>query len=368
MSAEKFAILMMSMTKHVFGTENFKIIDNRLFPQYVVNSNNPNNFKIIKITSTTDEFSKFDYVCTYTYFLHCVGTDPCVGPYCDGCPLCLTVVENYCEYGNSDPYPGFPWGGSPGGGGPTTYDPNGGCNNGTNKIIDGIPPCPPPNDGGGWIPSDEGPTSPCGIVDSLLRTTTFPQHLVKLRDSTVLNHEIGISFNLPDNLPNTNQNYTGAGSLAVTIDPVSPVDGIMHNHYDTVDRMSIFSPEDIAALAQYLVSNNIRLVKEFTYTLVTDSTSYIIMIEDSLKFSNFLAAWFDTQTHFDAFINFVNNENHVGEPGISNYENEKNFLKALNTYPTAGCGLKLFRGNPNMKRFMPIKIGTNGEIVNDPCL
>jgi len=64
MSAEKYALLLMIMTKHVFEIKDFKITDSRLFPNLVVPVDKPQSFRMIRILSTTDENSKFEIICT----------------------------------------------------------------------------------------------------------------------------------------------------------------------------------------------------------------------------------------------------------------------------------------------------------------
>jgi hypothetical protein len=223
----------------------------------------------------------------------------------------------------------------------------------------------------GWVPiPEEGvfPRNPCEVVDSLLKTTGFMQHLINLRNATTLNYETGISFTLPDTAGSTHTNYTGQGLLAVTIAPTIPVDGIMHNHYNNPKRLSIFSADDIVALAYNLVHHEIRNTKTFTYTLVTDSTAYIIMIEDSTKFMNFVNIWFDTREHIHAFSRQLYTNYNVGYSGITNSDNEKNFIEGINAYPLGGCGLKIFRGNSSMTIFTPIILNSSNQVIPDPCL
>jgi hypothetical protein len=375
MSAEKFAILMMSMTKHVFGTENFKIIDNRLFPQYVVNSNKPNNFKIIKITSTTDEFSKFDYVCTYTYFLHCCGCGPCVGPYCDGCHLCLSVVENYCEYENSDPYPGFPWGGSPGGGGggTTTYDPNGGCNNGTNKIIDGIPPCPPPNDGGGWVPSDESPPSPCEKTNILKNNESIRQGFNQVKASVNLPYEIALT-------------YTSTGQPVTVVGPTIqngndaqvgiPIDrfiyGYLHSHPIITPQtdppiVPMFSVGDIKVIYDLWNTqlNNQPIIdfNSFTIGVTTGyGQSYFMVIDDLNKFISFGNTWFANDDLKDISKKYgYYNISPTNNPEV----NEKSFLQFIGSL---NMGASVLKANADFTQYSLLSLSHGGNtLYTTPC-
>ena len=205
------------------------------------------------------------------------------------------------------------------------------------------------------------------MVDSLLTTNIFKQHLKDLRDSTPVHHEKAISFTIPDTSIVTHSYYTGQGVLEVTVTPASPVDGIMHNHYDTSARLPIFSADDIVCLAYHFVHNEIKNIQTFTYTLVTNNTSYIIMIEDASKFMNFVSSWFDTDNHIRNFRTHLYRNHNVGGPGLSDADNERNFLQALAAFPASGCGLKLFRGNSGMTVFSPIKINATGQTEPDPC-
>jgi hypothetical protein len=272
----------------------------------------------------------------------------------EGYTVTYTQVGQVCvvsSYGLND-NPGWDTGGGGSGGGSS-----GGTGGGGN----------PP----GWVPvPDEGvfPRNPCEVVDSLLKTTAFMQHLINLRNATNLNYETGISFTLPDTAGSTHTNYTGQGLLAVTIAPATPVDGIMHNHYNNPERLSIFSANDIVALAYNFVHHEIRDIKTFTYTLVTDSTSYIIMIEDSTKFMNFVNIWFDSDRHIENFSTQLYENYNVGAAGVSILDNEKNFLQGMNSYPPSGCGLKLFKGNLSMTEFTPIQLNSSNQIVSATCL
>lgn len=217
----------------------------------------------------------------------------------------------------------------------------------------------------------EYPNSPCVVVDSLLRTTWFPQHLNRLRDSTVLTYESGISFTLPDTSGASHDYYTGQGTLAVNITPPHPVDGIIHNHYDTAGRHTIFSAEDLTVLAQHFVQNKIKDIKNFTFTLVTDSSSYIIMIEDSAKFRNFINTWLNSDKHMRDFSTLIYDQNNVAGEGLSIAQKEKNFLKAMKKamafISQDGIGLKLFRGNSDMSVFTPIRLNANDQVRSAPC-
>lgn len=120
---------------------------------------------------------------------------------------------------------------------------------------------------------------------------------------------------------------------------------------------------------QLLRDNRIRKYKTFSYPIVTNTTSYIYMIEDSVAFRNFGNIWFDIDDHFDMFRNHLYRNHHyadnVGDAHIS--INEKNFLGGMQAPPIYGAGLKLFRGNVDITIFTPIALAANGQVRAAPC-
>ncbi|MBL0253912.1 MAG: hypothetical protein IPQ27_02665 [Chitinophagaceae bacterium] len=133
-------------------------------------------------------------------------------------------------------------------------------------------------------PSSFDPNNPCNVVDSLLKTTAFPILLHKLRDSTINNYEIGYSQVNTLSPANYSETYFSGqnevDALAVNVVLNNSSDGVAHNHYNSPDRLHNFSAEDIYKLAYYWSIGKINNLSNFSYTVVTDSTSYILMIDD----------------------------------------------------------------------------------------
>lgn len=234
--------------------------------------------------------------------------------------------------------------------------------------------CPPL--GTGWEPIEDDPplfdpNNPCNVVDSLLKTTAFPVLLHKLRDSTINNYEIGYSQLNTLNPANYSETYyTGqfnSETLSVDVILNYATDGLAHNHYNSPDRLHNFSAEDIYKLAYYWSIGKINNLSTFSYTVVTDSTSYILMIDDPAAFITFAQTWFDTEEHIKAFAIHLYRNFHYANDGNSIDEDERAFLNALQAPPLNGAGLKLFRGNAGMNSFTPIKVSSTGQLVTNPC-
>jgi hypothetical protein len=364
-TAEKIATTIMFLDNEVFNYTRFKLLDTRLF-NASLDSISKGKQRQVVIKSNQNLRIANGTICVLVETGHCTCTD-------GDCDMCLTdcawelCLDITAEGGTPvdfgfNPIGNSGLGGSLGGNG---YTGGGGGSSGGNL---------------GWTPiedvsgnnNNQFPKNPCENVDSLLKTNNFKTHLNTLRSSTPIHHEKGISFTTPDTSNTTHTNYTGQGTLAVQVAPTSPVDGIMHNHYDTSVRLPLFSAEDIAALVYHFNHNEIKNLSTFTCTVVTDSTSYLLMITDSTAFANIANTWFNTEKHFYAFKKHLYINNHYGDTTatgaqLTPLQNEKNFLEAFDAAPFNGAGLKLFRGNPDMTIFTPIKINNQGMVRPAPC-
>ena len=220
-------------------------------------------------------------------------------------------------------------------------------------------------------PSSFDPNNPCNVVDSLLKTTAFPVLLHKLRDSTINNYEIGYSQVNTLSPANYSETYFSGqnevDALAVNVVLNNSSDGVAHNHYNSPDRLHNFSAEDIYKLAYYWSIGKINNLSNFSYTVVTDSTSYTLMIDDPAAFISFAQSWFDSKAHFYAFKTYLYTNHGYAKDGNSIAEDERTFLNALQAPPLNGAGLKLFRGNKEMNSFTPIKVSSTGQLVTNPC-
>ena len=374
-TAEYFAIFFMTLDKSVFGYNRFNITDKNLFKngnneaRFITlsnpNSNRNNLAELLMPIEVCQTTNTYYTVCAYPGHPRCT-------PNCDECWECTAVLQlTYCwtEYVDD---------GSGGGGGTGGTGGSGGGSSGGSTP----PPCPNTPAArtenvtnpctGGWTPD---PTPPpydyCKVIDSLLTRPIFVQNLQRLRDSTVRAYEIGTSFVNPFSQNTYSQtHYSAAGNntqLAVQINLTAPADGVMHNHYDDSLRLPLFSAEDIYKLATYYSLNQVKDHKSFTFTLVTNNTSYIIMISDPVAFNTFITTWFDTPAHFEMFKNHLYRNHHYGDAGLTTAQNEQNILKAMNAPPINGGGIKLFRGNADMTQFSPIKVNSAGQIRPGSC-
>ena len=204
-----------------------------------------------------------------------------------------------------------------------------------------------------------------------MKTTAFSVLLHKLRDSTINNYEIGYSQLNTRSLANYSETYFSGQhepeSLNVNVVLSNATDGVAHNHNNNPARLHNYSAEDIYKLAYYWSISKINNLSTFSYTVVTDSTSYILMIDNPAAFITFAQTWFNSEAHFDFFKIHLYRNYHYGEEGNSIAEDEKAFLSALQAPPINGAGLKLFRGNKEMTSFTPIRVTTNGQIAINPC-
>jgi uncharacterized membrane protein YgcG len=385
--AEKYAIQFMLLNKEVFNDSLFKITDKRLFWGSTTYLDTFYTEKKVFLKAAYNEICV--QIWTTTISNHCsFPPNKCpnyitgvLGP-CDGCNSCQTSStssEFICDgwwqeggsggSGDSGGTSGSSSSGSSGGGGSSTTEP---CNPG--GLLNSFSfPCgilEPP----GWEPIDPeyqafDPQNPCNVVDSLLKTQQFSGMLKKLRDSVHLNHEIGYSQTNTLNPTNYLENYYSGtdDSLNVDITLYSPVDGVGHNHYNDQKRMHNFSAEDIFKIADYWNGGKILNLSTFTYSVVTDSTAYILMIDDSRSFISFATTWFNTIGHFQAFKTWLYATHEYAKDGNSIAQDEKSLLTALQAPPLNGAGFRLFRGNSNMTIFTPIHVDNNGLVRVYPC-
>lgn len=164
--AEIFALRFMDLSREVFGHSKFKILDSRLFKTENETEYPGQKFVVLKEETSGSGTGKMVYKQLCADLIFTTNTcpfNPCSGDggSCDNCGLCTTTktftsCTNWWEDdgtggggggGNGD---GSGGGGGDGGG---TTPPNP-CGTG-GIIVNGKVPCPPTNDDGGWVPSDE---------------------------------------------------------------------------------------------------------------------------------------------------------------------------------------------------------------------
>jgi len=363
MSAEKYALLLMIMTKHVFEIKDFKITDPRLFPNLIIPADKPQSFRMIKILSTTDENSKFEIICTYTYFLHCVNTEPCGAGYCDGCPACVTWIVNDCDIEDTDPFPGFPTGtgtGSSGGsGGTPIYDSTGGCNKATNIIIEGIPPCDTSSNGGGWesVPwgdENEPPPNPCdSFIHYLQNNVNFSTNFKSLLQPSVLNNNVEVGFKI--NLLNNQFEYitgvtpaTAGVAGEIDLGSATPLSGTIHAH--TQNTATMFSPTDVInKMAKLFLENKAQDPANLFAAIATNNGPYLIKITDTASFRK-MANKIYSSTDSSVAKKFKDENVEKFNWLTDSIANELGFLKMLEKFKKGG-GLSFYKGNTDCNKW-----------------
>jgi hypothetical protein len=354
-NAEKFQLEIMSLDKLVFGHTKFTVLDNKLF-------RNINN-QFVDTINQYVQISLPDYVTSFTPSI----TTPaaCI-------PTCQTI---FCRSGNSfssapppssssyitfpchftycdetfcwepipvpDPMPGGGGSGPAGGTGPH----GGGAPGGGGTTPD--PPIPP------YI-------SPCKVIDSLLANTTYSQYFQYLYDSIGSNREKGLALFDPFLATSNAVLVNGEpGKLKINQTLAIPADGFIHTHYIDPKALSVFSSDDFQSMYNWYSAGKMKNITTFTMAVITQNTSYIIMIEDPDKFQVF-------------GNNFMGNIDDMLYTGYGIHEdssataNEKHMLQGLQTL---NAGLKVFKGNSNFTNFSPIKYSsTTNSVEYGPCL
>jgi hypothetical protein len=356
------------LEKEIFSAEAFVIKDNRLFDYWPSTLVKPESF-FIKASIAIQQVPTYDGG----------GDGPCTtfAVYWQG-HLAYYLTTGLCNNegipsgggagGGLDGGPG--WTDSPptsGGGGSTSPIPP--CGSGFERVVitpDGLysGPCTSPT----HIPADTSMNDnqfsindsiPCLVIANHLQSNNYTSLLQTLRNkSNVEKNETG--FLLSDR-ENAYQEVIGpTDSLSVTINISGRIIRLLHNHYIDTNSLSVFSSDDIINLYYLVLSNKITGLNEFTYTLVTSTTSYIIMIKDLRQFLIFGQNYIDTEmlSHL-LYTSFNINENNTDD------QNEIQMLKAFSLFNT---GFKVFKGNSNMSEFNPVKYDYNSDyIVSDPC-
>jgi hypothetical protein len=112
------------------------------------------------------------------------------------------------------------------------------------------------------------------------------------------------------------------------------------------------------------VNGLVKDTAHFTMGVVTDSTSYIMMIDNPVKFKNFINANLNDDVGVQLFQYSFYKTFKISENNPANL-NGRRFLTAMNHFNT---GLKIFRGNVDLSQFSPVKISEDGlSVVPDPC-
>lgn len=227
------------------------------------------------------------------------------------------------------------------------------------------------NCGGGGGPTDPpliaDTLNPCREVDSLTRDAVFIGKMQFLKDGTFgNNYETGFVKGLDVFGNPVYQQIDGpAGQLGLpNFTLSSPIDGIIHNHWNSPKALSIFSPDDLRSL--YNIYKNNMANPGFDYGVVTASgTTYVLKVENLSSFLQFGDMWFADNVTFNAFSHTYGTLYNISTTNTSDV-NEFRFVQMLNT---VGAGLKLFTGiTSNFASWQPQGLNdTNTGLMLKPC-
>lgn len=120
--------------------------------------------------------------------------------------------------------------------------------------------------------------------------------------------------------------------------PSTDIDGLIHSHYNGSNMLSIFTSDDLKYMFQVMTNGKMRNYKDFTFTVVTGSSTYTLKIDDYQQFQEFGALYFNQSATFTLFNQMYNQRI---SPTKTTLENEKGFLDLISS-----SGLKFFKGNP----------------------
>lgn len=347
LTADKFVLQMMLLNRDVFGYNRFLVTDNRLFNMASSGQNNfPRQIRIKEVTNNniTGLYSTIEvcYIiqmpnqCTCADPTNCDWDDPIYEG--NGCPSCSRTD---CEYYN------LGGGGLPGGGTGGTYFPP-------------YPPPPPSGGGGGWhIISTTPVLNPCEIVDSLVKMPNYVVVLNYLKSIVpIVNYELAVGIKNPLATPTEIDTVPGIpGTLSVSYNTVLPIDALAHSHYNDPQRLAIFSFDDMISLYQLYNTGKIKDTKSFTFAVVTDSSSYIMMITNTSLFRAFGNQWIANSVNKSLFNSAFYDAYGISE-SRSISDNEINFLRALQIFNT---GISLFRGDSNFSKFTKLRLNENAN-------
>ncbi|MDE5429495.1 hypothetical protein [Elizabethkingia meningoseptica] len=158
------------------------------------------------------------------------------------------------------------------------------------------------------------------------------------------------------------------GKASIDFSVNGKIDGFIHSHYKGL--LSIFSVADIFGMATLYKNGNIKDVNTFVIGVVTASgTQYMLIIDNLTKFDSFTKELFTGNTVEPNVLNAyqIAYEKIYGISTQNTVENNENlFVRYL---ASAGTGLKLIKGTPDMKKWSLLDKDANGNVVpSSPCL
>ncbi|MDF2934092.1 MAG: hypothetical protein K0R36_3423 [Chryseobacterium sp.] len=221
--------------------------------------------------------------------------------------------------------------------------------------------------GGGETPEEEEET-PCQKLNKIGKSTQTKSYMNTLKGKTNQNKEYG--YVLAEAAGTVYEfpvdGLEGEAGIDITLGVGNQIDGYIHSHYTGL--LSIFSPDDIFAIAKLFKNNAIKNLDTFVIGVVTASgTQYMMVIDDPAKFQTFAEGLFNgdnfDKKDLNIYTKFYNDFFKI-TPSNSAAENERSFLHYIES---SGSGLKALKGSPDMQNWQSIQLDQNNNVVPTNC-
>jgi hypothetical protein len=244
------------------------------------------------------------------------------------------------------------------------------CNTGGQPMSYFVEDCDP-DYGGGGVSNYADTTNPCTNADSLAFNNGYKNRLDSLKSLTNQDYETAFySTRNPDGTYTYHKQQGTAGNpyISNSNNITTPISSYMHNHYTGL--LSVFSGGDLQQMYYWMKNGIIADPSTFSMSLVTaNGTTYMLQIDDIIKFQQFGQTWLANATSFFVFESFYSGRYGITQ-SATNTNNLFGFLRLLQEY---NSGLKFFEGDINTfgqwnpKRFEPDETPNYGTVVNSPC-
>ena len=227
----------------------------------------------------------------------------------------------------------------------------------------------------------------CKRLNELETDNDFKIVLQELKDSASEdNHETGYFLTINDDQTyNYSDELIGSANdlgINTSLNQDEQIAGFIHNHnHDDQNRdLSVYSPEDLFVVYNWLKNGHVQTPSQFFSFLVTNhGTAYALNISDSQAFIAFgdivFNGWGDGNktNNEEALVQEYrgNNSSMQTYPlGIKNSntveQNELSFMKIL-SFSGINVGLELFKADDNFENWKKVDINNEQINYNDIC-
>lgn len=255
------------------------------------------------------------------------------------------------------------------GGGYTGELPGGGDNPPSGGGCEIYMECEPDGEetGGGSSSNNQQTNDPCAKAKTVGKNEKTKDLMSDLKTKTNSTKEIGYVLENKGGMINEHYIEGEAGKAGIEFSiSGGKIDGYIHTHYTGL--LSIFSPDDIFAIAQMYKQGLINDLQTFTAGVVTASgTQYLMVIDDPITFGEFANDLFNGSTFDKTSLNtysYVYDVTFQIKTNNLSSINEKNFYKYIST---AGTGLALLKGSNDMQNWGIVTKDPNGNIKIIDC-